>query len=279
MNSTGDEYFDELTAEYNSILIDSSYFNPDALLDTRFILETNSNIDELHLPFMSNIDVNEDSNYFHKVNKYPSYWIDLEIIRASKKDYINFLSKNCREKIRRSTKEYSKMGAVVTEFANNEEEALKMLEELSILHQQEWIERGKPGAFSNEFFIQFHKLLITRRFKYNEIQLVKIRAGSYIIGYLYNFIFNNQVLFYQCGFQYEKSNHLRPGFVSHYHVILECIDKGYNKYNFLAGDAQYKKSMSTGVDELSTIIISKKTIITKIEFFLDFIRGKFRTNE
>jgi CelD/BcsL family acetyltransferase involved in cellulose biosynthesis len=65
------------------------------------------------------------------------------------------------------------------------------------------------------------------------------------IGYLYNLVYDKNVLFYQSGLNYSGSNIYRPGLISHYYAIIHNAQKGMDVYDFLAGDSDYKKSLST----------------------------------
>jgi CelD/BcsL family acetyltransferase involved in cellulose biosynthesis len=53
------------------------------------------------------------------------------------------------------------------------------------------------------------------------------------------------VLFYQSGLNYSAGNQYRPGLVSHYFAILHNAAQNMDSYDFLAGDADYKKSLGT----------------------------------
>jgi hypothetical protein len=261
LNSTGFEAFDNLTVEYNNPLIaDKEKF------DEINLLSSLKDIEEFHIPVSLLAYENVNESFFSRVTNLPSYWIDLDKIQSN--DYLSLISKNKKNQIKRSIKEYQKGGDIKIDIAKNVKDANQMLDELSVLHQKEWIQRGKPGAFSNQFFCDFHHKLIKDRFCYGEIQLLKIYNDEGVIGYIYNFIYNNEVLFYQCGFNYKEGNNYRPGIVSHYFSILLNSKLKNKKYNFLAGKSQYKKSLSTNYDMLHSIIFCRKNLKSRIEYRL-----------
>jgi hypothetical protein len=251
LNSTGNPYYDCLYIEYNSILndADSGPFVQE-LLDYLESLDW----DEFILPgmspeFIQNIGMLDDngSGRFHvlsdKVNN--SYYVDLEKIRAAGVDFMKLLSVNKRSQIRRSIKQYELDGQVEIREAQSPDEALAMFDDLVAMHQKEWNRRGQSGAFSNQYMLQFHKELIRSRFDHHEVQLLKIGNNVKTIGYLYCFVYRGDVLFYQSGFSYSAENVYRPGLVSHYYAILHNAAKGMKTYDFLAGESDYKKSLST----------------------------------
>jgi hypothetical protein len=174
-----------------------------------------------------------------------SYYVDLDKVRAAEMDFMKLLSANKRSQIRRSIKQYELDGNVEVDESRNLDEALAMFDEMVALHQKEWQRRGEPGVFSNNYMLRFHKALIRSRFDRGEIQLLKIGTDSKVIGYLYSFVYCGDVLFYQSGFNYEAENVYRPGLVSHYYAVLHNAGRGAKTYDFLAGEAEYKKSLST----------------------------------
>ncbi len=271
LNSTGDDYLDEISIECNGALFSPGM--PENII-TEVCTATTRNWDELYLPGLSgnpcsqmetlkkqhkntlNVIVERDTR---------SYYVDLKKIRDSEQDYFSLLSSNRRQQIRRSIREYEKQGKIELRQAETREEALKMLENLAALHQQEWNKRGKPGAFSNNFFLEFHRTLIDEFFSTGIIQLVHIYNPSSTIGYLYNYVHENDVLFYQCGFHYTDNNHARPGLISHYLTILMNTRFDYGRYDFLAGDSQYKKSLATDHYKMIWIKLQRKNFRSWLE--------------
>jgi len=272
LNNTGYEKYDDLILEYNSLL----GCKEDIQKNLNFALLSFPELEEFRLFHTVNIAFNDSKDFIQRVTSTPSYWVDLTAISNSCKDYLSHLSKNTRTQIKRSIKEYeSCQGAIKLEFAKDIEQAKVFFSNLEELHQKEWIKRGKAGAFSEPFFRIFHSRLIEKRFSHNEIQLVRIFTDKEDLGYLYNFVFNNEVLFYQSGFNYKENNKLRPGIVSHYLTILKCIESHYHKYNFLVGRTRYKQSLSTNNDTLNSIILSRNTLKSKLELTLRKIKLRF----
>ena len=143
-----------------------------------------------------------------------------------------------------------------------------MLDALIAMHQKYWNRRGQAGAFSTEFFKNFHRCLISSRFEAGEIQLLEISNSDGPIGYLYNFIYDNQVLYYQSGLNYKSDNKFRPGIICHFMAVKHNLNENHNSYNFLGGDARYKKSLSTNQDNLYYITIGRKNMKQRIEHFV-----------
>ena len=251
LNTTGMRDLDMLYIEYNSVLCAPSLrFDMSALLK---YLE-NRSWNEFILPGLSSDFVNQaglaDIKNINDAGvvmeeQATAYYVDLEKVRIANMDYFQLVSSNRRSQIRRSIKEYQKDGEIQVESAVSALQALQMLDALAELHQQEWEKRGEPGVFSNQYLFDFHKALISSRFDLGEIQLLKVFTPSAPIGYLYSFVYNNRILFYQSGFNYQPGNLYRPGLVSHYYGIMHNAQNGKLAYDFMAGEAGYKSSLAT----------------------------------
>ena len=270
LNSTGNSYYDELTIEHNSILINPKYsLNLESIFDYLKLITW----DELKLPgisegFWTALQIEKDQKIspFLLVDDIKnSFYVDLQKIRDAKMNYLQMLSANKRNQVRRSIKQYELGGAIRVREAESSEEALTMLNELAFLHQREWTKRGKPGSFSNKYFYQFHQEIIQKRFSSKEIQILHIYNEKTTIGFLYNFIYNNNVLFYQSGLNYSTENTYRPGIVSHYYAILHNAKKELTNYDFLAGDSTYKKSLSTNSQKVYWVRMIKNYNRFKLE--------------
>ncbi|MGI1678184.1 MAG: GNAT family N-acetyltransferase [Cellvibrionaceae bacterium] len=265
---------DKLTPEYNDVLIKPGVeFSLDKLLASEVL----GSFDQYRMHGISDECYQriEPSfpNYELKGRSVKSYCVDLDVLRKESKPYINVLSKNKRQQVRRSIKAYEESGEVSLEIADSVDVAHTMLIELSKLHEATWSERGKGGAFSNEYFTKFHNDLIQKRFGSGEILLCKISTPEKIIGYLYGFVYKDEFLFYQNGFSYESDNKFKPGFVSHYYLINYFMENNLKTYDFLEGDAGYKQSLSNHSRDMYELTLFKSTVINKL-YLMAYTKAK-----
>lgn len=271
INTVNMSYYDNICIEYNSLLIAPGHsINYESLFDALngFYLW-----DEIHIPSIEGSTFELISRGLNQVrdlniinyHKAPSYYVELEKIRSNRLDYLDLLSKNRKKQLKSSINAYRKIGEITTRLATTAEEALFMLKELSKLSQKKWDIKNEPGAFSNDFLVCFHEKLIKDNFEKKCIQLLQVSCNEDPIGYLYNFTYFGKVYFYQSGFQYRKENKYRPGMVSHYFSILLNAENGFKIYDFLEGEANYKKSMATNKSELYWLTIQKKHLRFKLE--------------
>ena len=181
-----------------------------------------------------------------------SPYVDLSTVRRLGCDVPNLLSANTRYQIRRAIRLYEGMGALNLERATTSAEGLVWLEKLIRLHQLRWTSKGKAGAFARPFFARFLRSLVEKGLERRVVDIVRVRAGEYELGYLCNFVYGDRVSNYQSGFQFEPDSRYKPGLVAHslavqhYAIAIPQL----TKYSFLAGATQYKKSLSTGSEEL-----------------------------
>ena len=249
LNATGDAVLDEITIEQNGILfngdtsqiihklrelISDGSFSWDELVCNALTLDQYHCFKQL-----------EGESKLLEMEQEKNYFVDLEKVRHSSSGLIGLLGKSKRNRIRRTAKAYEKFGELsITEAATHDEftEAFSNLERL---HQQAWSQRGQAGSFSNPFFKNFHQRFIENYYASGQIKLITCKAGNEILGVLYCFAHNDDILFYQCGFNYKKENHYRPGLLSQLHVINYFAQQGYAKFDFLAGESRYKRKLAT----------------------------------
>ncbi len=279
LNATGLPEYDNLCIEYNSILCSES-------LKHSFEMILESLPQEWDEFFMPGLDASlfpgkclkssfDSYQIIIEKERQPPY-VDLQIVRKSEKGYISLLGKNTRFNIRRSYRIYEVKGPVTIEVADNLNTAFDFYDELVYFHQKTWRERGLPGAFASDYFRNFHRELIRKRFCKREIQLIRVTAGKESIGCLYNFVFNGKVFFYQSGVNYSENKKLKPGLVCHFEAINYNAGLSNSVYDFLGGTDEYKTNLSTNTNRLIWARVQKKLVKFKIENKLMNLKHSFK---
>ena len=271
LHTTGVAGQDVITIEYNSFLIDKEWAGraePEALAFlTSGISVAGRRRDELHLQGV----VSEYESFVppsmlaQVVARKPSYRIDLDAVRASGKPYLDHLSANTRQQIRRSVRLYEQRGKLETRRARDVGEAMRFVDGLADLHQRYWTKRGEPGGFGHPFFESFLRRLTERCLPRGSIELVQINCGNEAIGYVYNFVHRGHIYYYLTGFLYEDDPRLKPGLVSHYMCIELHLREQARIYDFMAGDARYKASLGKPGPEMLYLIIQRPTGLLRLE--------------
>ena len=171
LNETGAPSHDCLTIEYNGIVADRRFAGPVARSALAWLVNNEASWDELYL---SGLEPGLEQQYTEASAELGlAIWVrerkrcdfvDLDAMREAGGDFLNLLSRNTRYQVRRAFRIYGRNGAPILNAAADVEEALGYLSRLKQLHQAYWTRRGKPGAFANDIFEQFHRALIQERF-------------------------------------------------------------------------------------------------------------------
>ena len=173
----------------------------------------------------------------------PAPFVDL--IAVAEKGYEASLSSNSRNQIRRSRRLYAeRSGTLTVTRAETLEGALAFLDKLATLHNARWEGRGAVGSFGQPGVMEFHTRLVKRLWDLGTVDLLRIAAGDEEIGYLYNFRGGDTIWFFQSGFSYEKDARYKPGLTTHACAIEHYMALGLHEYDFLPGDARYKRSLA-----------------------------------
>jgi CelD/BcsL family acetyltransferase involved in cellulose biosynthesis len=181
------------------------------------------------------------AGYHHRVLRdQPAWYADLD-----RPDVLATLSANTRQQIRRSDRYFARAEGLRLARAGTVAEGLAMLDEMAVLHQASWRARGKPGSFAEPFFRRFHQALIAEGLPRSEVALLRASAGERVIGILYNFVHGGRMLAYQSGLAFEPDvAQAKPGLTVHHLAMRYAVEQGLTVYDFLAGDARYKRSLS-----------------------------------
>jgi CelD/BcsL family acetyltransferase involved in cellulose biosynthesis len=206
-----------------------------------------------------------------------SYYVDLARLREVNASYDTALSRKWRQHLRRSMKLYEQIGELRVEPSEEVSKALEMLDHLSALHQRTWVGRGKPGAFASPRFLDFHRRLIRRSVPKQEVELLRVAAGQETVGFRYNFVQRGKVHCYQSGLNYHDDDRYKPGLVVHGCAIHYYQKQGLNEYDFLAGDAQFKKSLSTNSRPLAWVLFRRRNLKFRAIEDLRKIKATLRT--
>ncbi len=166
-------------------------------------------------------------------------------------DPIDSFDRETRRKLRNTLRRFTaEFGPVAVEWIDDPHRAEAVFAELIVLHQERWVTAGEPGAFASVRFRAFHDQLIRRLVSEQGVVLVRITAGTQLIGIFYGLVERDVIFHYQWGLTAFADNRLAPGFITGYLVLDEARRRGYREFNWLAGDHRYKKDLSTGARSL-----------------------------
>jgi len=280
LHATGDPLFDQITIEYNGFLVDRRLQTELVPQIYEHLVTMSTDWDELHLDgiVQSSLPQLAQSNGLKIVRRQEfSNYVDLDEVRFFGGDYLSMLGSGTRYNIRRSIKEFEKIGHVTLSVASNLEEAVQFMKGLKHLHQVRWASKGIDGAFGNKFLEFFHLKLIENRFYTGEIQLIMVRAGDRVVGYLYNLVYFGIIHNYQSGFDYSicKSQY-SPGLVVHFLAIEYNMSQGHRSYDLMAGNSQYKQAICKHSQKMDWVVLQRDRIKFRIENRMRMLKYKLR---
>lgn len=281
LQETGHPTCDDIVIEHNGLLAERQLETPVWHAIFEYLAEEQGQWDELFAsgidddnPLASLIysDVAPPNSYWKMEREKACHFADLAVLQQQKQEYLSTLSANTRSQVRRAMKLYAEQGALHIEEASDLPTAMQFFDEMKVAHTKYWQSQGSPGAFTSEFCDQLHRNIINERFPHGEVQLLKVRAGENVFGYLYNFVYQGRVLSYQSGFHYDENPKLKPGLVSHALAIEHCVARGHQIYDFLAGDSQYKRMLSHSSKKMRWYILRRHRVKFRVEAALRSVK-------
>ena len=187
----------------------------------------------------------------------PSHQVDLAAVREAG-GYAEILGRSTRSSVRQTLRAYQALGPICVETATDADTALSWFGDFEDLHTRYWRSRGAGGCFASPFFARFHRALIERSAGKGFARLVRVTAGDLVVGYVYNLAWQRRVYYYNAGLNYGcLPRHDRPGIVSLHAIVEQAAADGDLVFDFLAGDQDYKRRLSTGSQMLHSIEVRR----------------------
>ncbi len=261
LNRTGNTSFDQIWNEYNDILCEKGleYSIRSAVLE--YFEKNLATIDEFIIG-VSNKKISE-TPFSNKLMQYTSwkttsYSTNLTAEYAKWSEYLQSLSKNTRNQIKRSAKLFGGIENISLTPAKTTHQAIEYFNAAGKFHKLRWVDQN--SGFQNEHFINFHQQFIENNFTSGYIDIIKIHIKDKTICYLYNLIYKDTVYFYLSGIEYGYDNRFKPGLLSHSLATSHYAKLGYKKYDFMGGEGRYKNSLSDNKSEMIISNFRRKTL-------------------
>lgn len=272
LHETGERMFDRLFIEYNGILADRRCAGAVLTACFDWLGRRLTNWDELVLGGLEPAAEAAVRRVAHRQGHTlqvrtadSTQWVDLDLVRKRKGDYLSTVGKNTRAAVRRAMRLYAERGPLEYRVAGTVDEALEDFRAMEVLHQSTWTSRGQAGAFSNPAFRPFHERLIATGVPKGSVRLCRVSVGGQPIGFLYNFVHRGRVMNYQGGFAYEQDKRLKPGLVSHVLAIEDTLARGERCYDFMSTPAGHKPLLSNAEHPMNWIALGPDRLSRQID--------------
>lgn len=277
VNQSGLQQFDQVWIEFNQIYcsIEHRHACTEALLQAF----PQSAFDmQLHISMTANGEtwggVASELNLASEVDTTPGYK-KLLTPDMTADSIIAALSRSSRSQIRRAwRKAESLCGRITVEVAESENK-LEWLSALGQLHKARWQHTLEGSGFDNPAFVAHHSHLITHAGHMTD--LVTVKAGEHTLGFCYNFLCGDRVEFYCSGINEEvPDKHIKPGYLVHVALMAHYCKLGFQEYDFLGGDAQYKRTLADTQYAFYTVSVWANTLPARVMRGLATLKSAIR---
>ena len=182
-------------------------------------------------------------------------------------------SKNTREQTRRSNRLLLETCGDLSIKEASKDEARDYFNLLGQYHVKRWGQTPEGSGFNNPFFLAHHTHLIN--YFFDDVSLVKVTAGNTVLGYSYNIAFKDNIYFYCSGINYAFQNKkIKPGYSMHFLLMQFYRNKGFQWYDFLGGESQYKKSLSSEIYEFSNLTFYPASLLGNANYLMQMLKDK-----
>lgn len=270
LHRTGDTQKDQIWIEHNDFLLDAEISDEVRKEMIKSIFNFDTTLQEVIIGLSTNNVILNFTQLFDNKLFHLRPWAETLAYRVeSKGPYLNeVLSKNSRSQIIRSEKLLNQLGDLDFYVLTQIEDVELALEDISKIHIARWKNTIQGSGFTNSSFNKFQRLMNADKMN-NIVQVSVLSLNKKPIGYLLNYIYKDKAYFYLSALTTFDENRIKVGLTLHTKAIQHYIDKGIYSYDFLGGDARYKKSLSNKEYELSFGCFQRNHILLKLE-------GKFK---
>ena len=281
LHETGDRALDDLTIEYNGLLCEAGLEHAALTAVVRFLESSGrrwstldlAGLDAAAVPLQ---DLAASSNTL-RVRRRPTHYVDLAKVRAQG-DYLSTLGPQTRSAIRRTARKLvAQFGTLSTTVANDADTKLVYFRALIRLHEAHWRSKeGHAGAFSDARIVAFHEHLLATGA--GSVQLLCLSAGEQVVGYAYNVVHRGIVYFYQAGVDYPHcAGYGSPGLLLLTQAVEHAIAMGHERFEFMAGSADYKRKLGAGQGELLWLSLDRPSVGSQLRNAARWLRARAGT--
>ncbi|MBV1878319.1 MAG: GNAT family N-acetyltransferase [Pseudomonadales bacterium] len=192
------------------------------------------------------------------------YYYHATRLPGGKAEFDAALSAKQRNNIRRYTKKLGSSGSVKLVELSSSMSSDAALKVLISLHEQRWQSQGQTGAFVrkpvfHQFIAHYGRVAAAN----GALAVLCVYQGDEPIAARYGFIYKNTLYEIQAGFKPTMNG---AGVVNIYLAIHYCIDAGFEVYDFLAHEGEYKHRYNAEERSGSSWFAGKDTLLNRLIF-------------
>ena len=257
VGTAGEPDSDSVCVEYNALLVAPEDHAEFGCTLWKWVREA-TNCDEFRMDGFDApaVELLVARNPQATIQRIPSHFFDLVVPRSTGEDPLMRLGSHTRGNIRKTLRE---LGDARGEWAETPGRAEELFHQMVKLHQQRWRSEGRPGVYASHRFHEFHRELLTRAVTLGWSTIFAVTVANRLIGCCQVLIDKQRVLLYQCG-RAPATGRASHGLALDYLCITEALRRGYDAVDFLAGDSNHKRRLSTNVAEMAWVVWQRANV-------------------
>jgi hypothetical protein len=276
LHKKGNKKYDQIWTECNDFLLDTQLQSVVREKMVDYLIEQKELWNELYIG-LSNPHVIKafEKKIATKRVDIDSNCFEVNLVgKLSMEDYLQDLSKNTKKQILRSKKLLEIEGELSLKLATSDAEKHQYFNDMASIHIEKWGNTEFGSGFSNEIFNTFHRKIIFSKNDTDYCRLYRLALNDSPLAYIY--IIKDALVwnFYLSALKTHADNRIKVGLLAHTLVIEEAIINKATSYNFLAGEARYKRSMSNVPESNQQLVcFYQPTLIIKIRECLRMLKN------
>lgn len=284
LNRTGKDDLDQIWIEYNKVL--TTFTDPAGIASLYESIMEVAKLDELMIMVMAGSDYVNATEFKLLESMYNveieyeenGYYLPLYDDVDAEKQY----SKSLKRQLKQTANAAASLGMNLRfEVINETERMIQLIEASDWWHIQKWDGTDTPSGFTNPHFKNFHKSLIARHgtsANGRRVRMFALWDEDKLLGVMYGFQEGNWFGFYLSSMKPMEDNRLRLGLYLHHMAIHAMSACGVTIYDFMAGEARYKKQFGSLCMSYGKMKIQRKRLAIEAENWLKRVKKLLKNN-
>ncbi len=157
-------------------------------------------------------------------------------------EYLQARSTKYRAHFRKLDRQYFQTGRAQVQFASDYEEAKRQLTFITEMHDQRWKSKGTASCVAHEGFSNFLSSAFDRMWSQGNWYSMLLEIDGQIASGAIGAKFEKTVCIYLVGMSPKMAEH-RPGTLMNLASIQDALAKGFNNFDLMRGDEEYKSKL------------------------------------
>ena len=276
LHKTGNTEQDQIWTEHNDFLLAEDTADVVRLAMVEALYNYDNQKKEIVVGLSSDKVLQCFYQHFSQSNslvKTLGYVTDFSYIKTSYQHEV--LSKNTRAQINRSNKILNQLGNLAFNVVTEKAEVNALYKDIARIHIERWGNTKEGSGFSNKVFTTFHQQLVNNDAA-STVQIAVLLLNNSPIGYLVNFVYKQKVYFYLSALTTFSNSKIKVGLTLHEKAISYYASQGMKSYDFLGGEARYKRSLSNQSYKLSMYSFYKNNLLLMVESKLKHVKVQIK---